>query len=135
MSATSSPARSRRRCTRRRSRGTAVPQDSPILIFMAGGPGAPPPAPPPGGWAGGQGGAPGLADLDLHGGAAGRPPAGHLLGELVVVQGGEATGAVDGNAVADPAEQVGEWEIEAAGLQVPQGDVDGRQRLCVEAAG
>lgn len=70
---------------------------------------------------------PGLPDLDLHpGNVLFLGPAAQLPIQLVLVVRREATAAVHGHVRAARAEQSYQRQVEEAGLQVPQGDVDGR---------
>jgi hypothetical protein len=69
------------------------------------------------------------ADLHLHGVAAGLlDEGGELLAQLSVVEAGNPAAAVDLRRVPRPTEQVGQRQSEQASLQIPQADVEGRDR-------
>ena len=79
---------------------------------------------------------PALADLDLHPGGADVVPPGDLLLELPVGKRREAAGAVQRDVVAAAAAGQGADRYgEQPGGEVPPGDVQGRDRLHVQALG
>ncbi len=68
------------------------------------------------------------AHLDLHAAQAGVRPLADLIAQLSLAVVAEAARSVDRNAVVKSREGVGEAHVEQLGLQVPERDVDGRDR-------
>ena len=69
------------------------------------------------------------ADLHLHARKAGISPACELGYELVTVVAGESPRAVDRDSITSPAEQVAKRHLQEPGTKIPEGGVDGRDRV------